>query len=155
MVQHQTALAFRYWLVWSSANLFHMYNFHLKALLSMVNSLAPRRYGINFRNVIFEHMLQIMLSLWALVKLHCWSLGMDKWFHPTLYNGCNYLSIQGLYLIHVGKRAQGLWAIIPCTTGVLLIAVVHWHIVLICPRMQSESFIHTLAYHKILWAYDF
>ena len=22
---------------------------------------------------------------------NCWSLGMDEWFHPTLYNGCNYL----------------------------------------------------------------
>ena len=31
-----------------------------------------------------------------------WSLGMDKWFHPTLYNGCNYSSmLRWLKLIHV------------------------------------------------------
>ena len=32
-----------------------------------------------------------------------WSLGMDKDFHPTLYNGCNYLSMLGLMFIHVSK----------------------------------------------------
>ena len=33
-------------------------------------------------------------------QLHCWSLGMDKLFHPTLYNDCNYWSISGAdYLI--------------------------------------------------------
>ena len=29
---------------------------------------------------------------------------MDKYFHPTLYNVCNYLSIQGLKLICVCKK---------------------------------------------------
>ena len=29
---------------------------------------------------------------------------MDKWFHPTQYNGCNYLSMLRLKLIHVSKR---------------------------------------------------
>ena len=29
---------------------------------------------------------------------------MDKLFHPTLYNGCNYLSMLGLKLNHVSKR---------------------------------------------------
>ena len=33
--------------------------------------------------------------------------GMGKLFHPTLYNGCNYLSILGLKLNHVSKR--GYW----------------------------------------------
>ena len=32
--------------------------------------------------------------------------GMDKQFHPTLYNGCNYLSNLGLKLIHVSKRGR-------------------------------------------------
>ena len=36
-----------------------------------------------------------------------WSLGMDKWFHPTLYNGCNYLSMLGLKWIQVSKGAPG------------------------------------------------
>ena len=34
------------------------------------------------------------------------SLGMDKWFHPTRYNGCNYLSMLGVTLIHVSKRGH-------------------------------------------------
>ena len=29
---------------------------------------------------------------------------MDKKFHPTLYNGCNFLSMPGLKLTHVSKR---------------------------------------------------
>ena len=33
---------------------------------------------------------------------------MDKWFHPIHYNGCNYLSMLGLKLNHVSKRAPGL-----------------------------------------------
>ena len=28
---------------------------------------------------------------------------MDKWFHLTLYNGCNYISMLGLKLNHVSK----------------------------------------------------
>ena len=32
------------------------------------------------------------------------SWGMDKWFDPILYNGCNYLSMLGLKLDHVSKR---------------------------------------------------
>ena len=31
-------------------------------------------------------------------------IGMDKQFHPTLYNGHNYLSVVGLKLNHVSKR---------------------------------------------------
>ena len=42
---------------------------------------------------------------------------MDKYFHPTLYNGCNYLSMLGLKLIHVRKRGhRPHWAVIhQCT----------------------------------------
>ena len=29
---------------------------------------------------------------------------MDKQFHPTLFNGCGYLSTRELKLIHVSKR---------------------------------------------------
>ena len=29
---------------------------------------------------------------------------MDKWFHPVLYNVCNYLSMLGLKQNHVSKR---------------------------------------------------
>ena len=37
-------------------------------------------------------------------KCNRWSLGMDKQFHPTFYNGCNYLSMLGLRLYHVSER---------------------------------------------------
>ena len=30
--------------------------------------------------------------------------GMDKQFHPTLYNGCNYLSMLGIKLNHASER---------------------------------------------------
>ena len=32
-----------------------------------------------------------------------WSLGMDKYFHPTLYWVWDYLSMLGIELIHVTK----------------------------------------------------
>ena len=31
---------------------------------------------------------------------------MEKQFHPTLYTGCNYLSMMGLKLIHISKRGN-------------------------------------------------
>ena len=34
-----------------------------------------------------------------------WSLGMDKWFHPILYDGYNYLFHAGM-LNHVSKRGH-------------------------------------------------
>ena len=36
--------------------------------------------------------------------LNCWSLGMDKWFHPTLYQAYDYLSMMRLKLNHVSER---------------------------------------------------
>ena len=44
------------------------------------------------------------LSIPKLQRLHGWNLRMDKWFHPTLYTGCNYLFMLGLKLNHVGNR---------------------------------------------------
>ena len=44
------------------------------------------------------------LSIPKLQRCNRWSLGMDKQFHPTFYNGCNYLSMLGLKLNHVSKR---------------------------------------------------
>ena len=35
-----------------------------------------------------------------------WSLVMDKYFHPTRYNCCNYLSVLELKLNHVTKRSS-------------------------------------------------
>ena len=44
------------------------------------------------------------LSIPKLQRLHRWSLGMDKQFHPTFCNGCNYLSMLGLKLNYDSKR---------------------------------------------------
>ena len=33
-----------------------------------------------------------------------WSLGMDKEFHPTIYESCDYVYMLGLNLIIVSKR---------------------------------------------------
>ena len=33
------------------------------------------------------------------IPKHCWSLGMDKWFHPTLYNGCNFLKMGHVFRV--------------------------------------------------------
>ena len=43
------------------------------------------------------------LSITKLQQCNRWSLGMDKLFHPTVYNGCNYLSMLGLMLNPVSK----------------------------------------------------
>ena len=43
------------------------------------------------------------LSIRKLRRCNRWSLGMDMWFHHTFYNGCNYLFMMGLQLIHVSN----------------------------------------------------
>ena len=44
------------------------------------------------------------LPIPKLQRLHCWSLGMDKYFHPTLNHACDCLSMLGLNLNHVSER---------------------------------------------------
>ena len=44
------------------------------------------------------------LSIPKLQQCNCWSLGMDKKFHPTLYWACDYLSMLRWMLNHVSKR---------------------------------------------------
>ena len=44
------------------------------------------------------------LSIPKLQRLHRWSLGMDKQFHPMLYWACDYLSMLGFKLNHVSKK---------------------------------------------------
>ena len=43
-----------------------------------------------------------------LQRCNRWSLWLDKQFHPTYYNGCNYLSEAVLKSIHVSKMAAGI-----------------------------------------------
>ena len=49
------------------------------------------------------------LSIPKLQRCNRWSLGMDKWFHPTLYWACDYLSMLGLKLNHVSKRGHKMY----------------------------------------------
>ena len=44
-------------------------------------------------------LIHSQLQLW-----NRWSSGMDKYFHPTSYDGCNYLSMLRLKLTHGSKR---------------------------------------------------
>ena len=46
------------------------------------------------------------LSIPKLQPCSRWSLGMDKSFHPILYNGHNYLSMFGIKLNLVSKRGH-------------------------------------------------
>ena len=47
------------------------------------------------------------LSISKFQRWNRWSLGMDKQFHPTHFNGCNHLSMVGLKLNHVSKGGPG------------------------------------------------
>ena len=49
----------------------------------------------------FNHIPRIVWDdiVYQLQRCDCWRLGMDKWFHPTLYNGYNYLSTLGFKLV--------------------------------------------------------
>ena len=51
---------------------------------------------------------EIIYPFPKLQQLHCWSLVKDRWFHPTLYVRCNYLSMLGLNLNHVCE--MGPWS---------------------------------------------
>ena len=44
------------------------------------------------------------LSIPKLQRLHRWNLGMDKYFHPTLYWAGDYLSMLGFKFIHISER---------------------------------------------------
>ena len=44
-------------------------------------------------------------SIMKLQRLHGWSFEMDKEFHSTPSNGCNYLSMLGVKLFHISKMS--------------------------------------------------
>ena len=46
------------------------------------------------------------LFISKLHRLHRWSLGIENWFHPTIHNGYNLLSMLGLSLSHVSASRQ-------------------------------------------------
>ena len=72
------------------------------------------------------------LSIPKLQRLHRWSLGMDKYFHPTHYNGCDYLSMLGLKLNHVSKRGHRCCMWVCCT-----VLKYHWIV-----TIEQNSYLH-------------
>ena len=55
------------------------------------------------------------LSIPKLQRCNRWSLGMNKYFHPTLHNECNYLSIlvkgaQGLNMSNSQRQPSIIWS---------------------------------------------
>ena len=49
------------------------------------------------------------LSIPKLQRCNRWSLGMDKQFHPTVYNGCNYLSLGPWKCLHKSWQHSQVW----------------------------------------------
>ena len=74
--------------------------------------------GAPFTNIDLNRRIGKYLYAWSSVgcnyitKLQrcCrWSLGINKWFHPTLYWACDYLYMEGLKLINVRKGVPNKW----------------------------------------------
>ena len=61
-------------------------------------TLIPARINNHIPSMVWN-----CLSISKLQRLYRWSLGMEKYFHATLYIGCNYLSMLALKLNHVSK----------------------------------------------------
>ena len=53
-----------------------------------------------------------LITAWISNYIHSYklSLGMDEWFHPTVYWACDYLSMLELKLYHVSKRGPSSWS---------------------------------------------
>ena len=96
---------------------------------------------------------------------------MDKWFHPTLYYGCNHLSMQGFNRIHVCKRGPWhhnvfishsinyLWQIGPCFPQRRIFTQLHpifetWKFIFIACFKQFSRIrikIIVLSFQKMKW----
>ena len=74
-------------------------------LLANAFSRDMRLRGVSDGVPIFQEPHEFQLeNMCSTHSKHRWSSGMDKLFHPTIYNGSNYISILGLKLNHVCKR---------------------------------------------------
>ena len=60
---------------------------------------APRLHRRIFIDI---KVIELKIDIWGNNWAHLKFLGME-YFHPTIFNGCNYLSILGLKLIHISK----------------------------------------------------
>ena len=91
-------------------------------IIGSYNGLAPTwcqaiiwtNAGTNCNIFIQENATDsVVCKMVAILSVSMWSLGMDKYFNLTLFNGSYYLSMPGLELIHAGKR--GLWKVTTIT----------------------------------------
>ena len=74
----------------------------------------------------------IYLSISRFQRLHRWSLSMDKQFHHTLYNACDYFSMPWLKLIHVSKSSPWVLAwLTPVVSRSLNIDFIYFNIYLL------------------------
>ena len=77
------------------------------ALVTPSQNSPLERVHLNFSMDKYPHIQERVwwnyLPIPKLQRLHRWSLGIDKHFHPTLYHGCNYLSMLGFKLNHTSK----------------------------------------------------
>ena len=93
----------RYRYFWSKVNIWYIdcarataFIFDtLTGVLVKVSKLHP------LQSVVWNY-----LSIPKLQRCNRWSLGMDKWFHPTLFWACDYSFMLGLRLNHVSKRGR-------------------------------------------------
>ena len=83
-----------------------LYNIKYVTLKGMENCLGP----FHWYGFVFTCQGQCGMKLLILPKLNLlqrWSLGMDTYIHPTIYNGCDYSFTMVFQLIHVSKVASG------------------------------------------------
>ena len=83
------------------------------------------------------------------------NLEMDKQFHPTFYNGCNFLSMQGLKLISVSKRGPYIQVMIDvqcvCSNVLTFPMSGLWTLMhaIVTFWIYSDTSVYTHPWHKI------
>ena len=69
---------------------------------------------------------------------------MDKWFHSTYNNGCNYISMMGLKLIHV--RKGGFWYSVPSPN-----CIITWQLFSKIIQHWYQGMNESLHLHGMVW----
>ena len=63
--------------------------------------LIPTWISNHICNEVWDEITQTFPKL---QRLHRWSLGMDKWFHPILYKGCDYRQVSNINCTLIGNK---------------------------------------------------
>ena len=77
----------------------------------------------------------ICISFAKLQRLHHWRMGVNDYFHPTLWYGYNYLSVLGLKLNHASEKAPSCWRI-----HTIYLPIVH---MIVLPYKTKDSILCT------------